>query len=269
MSTFASIRDIALGVLDFAIVFLVIYQLLRLIQGTRAVQMLLGLLGIIVAFVISSDNVLGLQTLNWLLDKFMASFIIVLVVLFQKDIRLGLLKFANTRLTASFKPASQTQIVQELVQACDKFSRERIGALIVIERSADLSTYVEEGIPIDAQVRDELLFAIFNPANANPLHDGAVIIRNERIVAAGCFLPLTSNPRVDQSLGTRHRAAIGVSEDSDALVLIVSEETGTISLAANGIIERHFDSNELRAALQRGLSGTSDRALRGPRKERT
>ncbi|TVR02393.1 MAG: TIGR00159 family protein [Deltaproteobacteria bacterium] len=265
MSTFDSIQEFALRVLDFAIVFLVIYQLLLLIRGTRAMQMLIGLLGIIVVFFVSGDNVLGLQTLNWLLDKFMASFFLVLVVLFQKDIRLGLLKFTNTRFLMGLKPAEQTHIIQELVKAAEQLSNASIGALIVLERNADLSPYTEEGIAVDAQVTDELLFAIFNPANANPLHDGATIIRNGRVSAAGCFLPLTSNPRVDQTLGTRHRAAIGLSEDSDAVVLVVSEETGTVSVCLNGQIRRGLDSNQLRELLQhelalRGAGGGDKRA---------
>lgn len=242
--------DLIATVLDFGIVYFVIYQILLLIRGTRAVQMLVGLLLIIVGYFVTQDDGLGLSTIHWLLDKFIGSFILVVVVLFQQDIKRGLATLARSRVFSGLSSGQEAQLVEELVRASSMLSERRIGALIVIERSADLSPFAEEGVKVDAMVSKETLFAIFNPANANPLHDGAVIVRDARVLAAGVFLPLTSNPRVDKRLGTRHRAGIGLSEDTDAAVLIVSEETGQVSIALAGNLQRGIGTNSLRELLQ-------------------
>ncbi|MFT4704350.1 MAG: diadenylate cyclase [Bradymonadia bacterium] len=251
--------DLILTVVDFAIVYTLIYQILLLIRGTRAVQMLVGLLLIIFGYFISRDEYLGLSTLHWLLDKFIASFILLIVVLFQNDIRRALSSFGRTSYFSGLSSEQGAQLVEELVRAAVMLGRNRIGGLIVVERDGDLSPFAEEGIQVDALVTHETLYATFNPANANPLHDGAAVIRGDRLVAAGCFLPLSSNPRIDKALGTRHRAAIGLTEDNDALVVVVSEETGTISIAKDGKLERDLDANALRDVLQRELGlGTRD-----------
>lgn len=247
--------DLLLMVVDFAVVYLLIYQILVLIRGTKAVGVLVGLLFAIVFYFVSKDEYLGLSTLHWLLDKFIGSFILVIVVLFQQDIRRALSSFAKTSFFSGLTAQEGAQLVEELVKACNNLAKNRIGALIAVERDGDLGEYAEEGVHVDAAVSNEMLFAVFNPANANPLHDGAVIVRGDRIVAAGAFLPLTSNPRVDKSLGTRHRAAIGLTEDTDAAVLVVSEETGIISVALGGRLSRNLDANALRQLLH-SLLGT-------------
>lgn len=250
----ASVWDLALAVVDFVIVYTLVYQILLLIRGTRAVQMLVGLLLIIFGYFVSQDEYLGLSTLHWLLDKFIGSFILVIVVLFQNDIRRALSSFGRSSLFSSLSSGQGAQLVEELVRAAVLLSRNRIGALIVLERDGDLTQFADEGIPLDAVVTHETIYATFNPANANPLHDGAMLIRGDRIVAAGCFLPLSTNPRIDKALGTRHRAAIGLTEDNDAVVLVVSEETGTISLATAGRLERDLDANTLRDQMQTMLT---------------
>ncbi|MCB9519374.1 MAG: TIGR00159 family protein [Myxococcales bacterium] len=241
--------DIVLSAVDFVLVYLLIYQVLVLIRGTKAVGVLVGLLLLIVFFFVSKDEYLGLSTLHWLLDKFIGSFILVVVVLFQADIRRALATFARSSVFRTMTAQQGAQLVEELVRASTALSRARIGALIAIERDGDLAQYADEGVKLDAMVSNEALFAIFNPSNANPLHDGATIIRSGRVAAAGCFLPLTANPRVDKALGTRHRAAIGLTEDTDAAVLIVSEETGVISVALGGKLTRNLDANSLRQLL--------------------
>jgi uncharacterized protein (TIGR00159 family) len=257
--------DLLLMVVDFVVVYVLIYQVLVLIRGTRAVSVLVGLLFLIVFYFISKDEYLGLSTLQWLLDKFIGSFILVVVVLFQQDIRRALSSFAKTRLFSGLTPQQGAQLVEELVRACNTLSRHRVGALIAVEREGDLTQYADEGVHLDAAITNELLFAIFNPDNANPLHDGAVVVRGDRIAAAGAFLPLTSNPRVDKTLGTRHRAAIGLTEDTDAVVLIVSEETGIISVALGGKLSRNLDANALRQVLHvvLGTRVADGRARRG------
>ena len=245
----ASYLDLILSVVDFVVVYLLIYQILVLIRGTKAVGVLVGLLVLIVFYFVSKDEYLGLSTLHWLLDKFIGSFILVIVVLFQQDIRRALSSFAKSSIFSGLTAQEGAQLVEELVRTCTNLSRQKIGALIAVEREGDLSQYAEDGVKLEAVVSNEALFAIFNPANANPLHDGAVIVRGGRILAAGCFLPLTANPRVDKALGTRHRAAIGLAEDTDAAVLVVSEETGVISVALGGKLSRNLDANALRQLL--------------------
>ncbi len=252
--------DLILSIADFVLVYLLIYQVLLVIRGTRAVPVLVGLLLVIVGYFVSKDEYLGLSTLHWLLDKFIASFILVIVVLFQQDIRRGLSHFAKSRFFRGGLSASQgAQLVEELVRSASLLSRNRIGALIAIERDGDLGQYAEEAIKLDAVVTNEVLYAIFNPANANPLHDGATILRGDRIVASGCFLPLTTNPRVDKTLGTRHRAAIGLTEETDTVVLVVSEETGIVSVALSGRLSRNLDANALRELLHAVLGTPASR----------
>ena len=241
--------DLLLSVVDFVVVYLLIYQLLVLIRGTKAVGVLVGLLVLIVFYFVSKDEYLHLSTLHWLLDKFIGSFILVIVVLFQQDLRRALSSVAKTSLFSGMTAQEGAHLVEELVRACTSLSANKLGALIAVERDGDLSQYADDGIKVDAAVTRETLYAVFNPANANPLHDGAVIVRGDRIVSAGAFLPLTSNPRVEKTLGTRHRAAIGLTEDTDSAVLVVSEETGIISVALGGKLSRNLDANALRQLL--------------------
>src|ERR1700735_1312337 len=207
-------------VLDILIVAYVIYRIAVLIRGTRTMQMVVGLLVVAGAFV--GSQLLGLFTLNWLLNNFLGSLFLILVVIFQSDIRRALTRVGAQsflgRNTATATPA------EEIATAAAWCSARRVGALIVIEQDDGLGEFVETGRVVDGRVSPELLETIF--MNGSPLHDGAVIINGDRVLAAACLLPLSQNPNVSLSLGTRHRAAIGMSEDSDALVLVVSEESG-------------------------------------------
>lgn len=236
--------------LDMAIVYFVIYRVLLLIKGTRALQMLFGLLFILIFFYLSQEEYLHLATTNWLIDIFIANFIIIVVIIFQADIRRALAQVGRAPLLGS-STFEDTSVIEEVIKACVMLSNRKLGALIAIEREADLGHFIEEGITVDAEVSKDILFTIFMPEHQNPLHDGAVIIRGGRVAAAGCFLPLTINPRIEKTLGTRHRAGIGLTEDTDAAVAIVSEETGRISVAYNGELFRDLDANEMRAFLQK------------------
>ncbi len=244
-------REGFLVFLDLTIVFFVIYRILLLIKGTRAVQMLVGLVLILVFFFLSQEDYLHLATTNWLIDMFIANFIVIIVIIFQHDIRRALVQFGKTPLFSGNHSFEETSVLEEVVKACVMLSSRKLGALIAIEREADLDHYTEEGIKLDSIVTKDILFTLFVPEHQNPLHDGAVIIQRGRISAAGCFLPLTISPHVEKNLGTRHRAAIGLSEDTDAAIVIVSEESGTISVAFNGELYRDLESNDLRALLQK------------------
>ncbi|MFP4599202.1 MAG: diadenylate cyclase CdaA [Persicimonas sp.] len=248
--------DVLLLMIDAAIVYYVIYRILLLIKGTRAVQMLFGLVVIIMFFVISQEQYLNLATTHWFIERFIANFIIIVVIIFQHDIRRALAQFGRTSLLSSTRAFEETQVLEEVIKASVMLSTRKIGALVAIEREADLTHYTEEGIKVDSVVSKDLLFSVFVPEHQNPLHDGAVVVQKGRVTAAGCFLPLTNNPRVEKTLGTRHRAGIGLSEDTDAAVVIVSEETGIISIAYHGELYRDLDANEMRDLLQRIFSAS-------------
>ncbi len=235
-------------VVDILLVAFVIYRIFILIKGTRALQMLVGLAFLVMAFVLS--QVFELFTLHWILNAFLSSIILVVVVLFQNEIRRALAHVGMNPFLSSRDAASEgAQVVEELMKASVSLANKKIGALIVLERETDLRDYVEEGVKIDAQLSKELLLSIFLPYS--PIHDGAVIVTAGRLRWAGCFLPLTTRPDVDKELGTRHRAALGITEETDAVVIVVSEETGGISLVLNGRITRHLDGASLRRVLLR------------------
>ena len=234
-------------VLDILIVAYVIYRIALLIRGTRTMQMVFGL-GIVAGAFVGSQ-MLGLFTLNWLLNNFLGSLIVILVVIFQPDIRRAL-SGVGARSLFSAGP-NVASVAQELVSAAAWLAARRIGALIVIEQDIGLQDYVETGRVIDGRVSPELVETIF--MRGSPLHDGAVIVKGDQILAAACLLPLSSNPNVSLAPGTRHRAAIGMTEDSDAAVIVVSEETGTISLVAGGQIRRGLDGQALKQSLLEAL----------------
>ena len=249
--------DILLSLLDITVLWYLIYQTLKIIKGTKAVQVLLGLLLITVLYFISKPEVLDLTTLNWSLEKFIASFVIIVVIIFQEDIRKGLGEFGKSNPLASATDSTfMTSPIEELIKATAQLSEKRIGALIAIEMEASLDEYLVEGIRINADITKELLVSLFIPYKANPTHDGAVIIRNNRIYSAGCFLPLSTNDKIDKSLGTRHRAAIGLSEATDAVILVVSEETGIISVAYKEELTRRLTPEELRDLLYKLFNTT-------------
>jgi diadenylate cyclase len=239
-------------VLDIAIVSFVIYELLLLIRGTRAVQMALSGAFLLGLFFVS--RWLQLETVNWVIRNLATYVVFAIIVLFQADIRRALAHFGRAPFFRYFERATSTdETMEELVVGATTLATRRIGAIMVIERQIGLRNYIEGGIPLDALVTYDLLVSIFQ--QGSPLHDGAVIIQGDRIAAAACFLPLSVNPRVSRDLGTRHRAALGLTEENDAIAIVVSEETGTISLAMAGDLERGLSADGLRIRLRSLLGG--------------
>ncbi len=235
--------------LDILFITIVIYHILLLIRGTRTAQMLTGVLIISVAFITSS--IVPLTTVNWLLSKFYSSIILIIFILFQEDIRLALSRIGKKPIISGKEAIASTKMFDELSRAASALAGKKIGALIVLERNIILSRYVDIGILIDAHISKELMVAIFHPSS--PIHDGAVIIQQRRIVAASCFLPLTRKENLDINLGTRHRAALGISQETDAAVIIVSEETGTISLVIDGSFHPVTEAQSLQKLLSHHL----------------
>ncbi len=229
------------SVLDILLVALLIYQFLVLIRGTRAVPVLLGVGGLALAYY--AARTADLKTVNWLMGTLLPYAIFALIVVFQNEIRFALAKLGR-RLTLSRTSREIAETYDDIVLAANLFSQNQTGALIVIEREIGLRTYIESGVPMDAHLTYDLLATIFRPSA--PLHDGAVIVQKDRVAAAACFLPLSMNPVLSTQLGTRHRAGIGITEETDAIAVIVSEETGAISLAVAGNIERDITVEYLR-----------------------
>ena len=235
-----------IAVLDIVVVAAIIYQLIVFIKGTRAVQMALGLALIVVFFYFS--RWIALETVSWMLTNILPYFVFAVIVIFQHEIRRALVRFGQAPLFAGFSTINRNEFYDEIVLAVTTLATNKTGALIVIERDIGLKTYIESGIALDAGLSYDLLVSIFNPSV--PLHDGAVIIQNRRIAAGACFLPLTVKPRLSKELGTRHRAAIGVTEETDAVAIVVSEETGAVSFAHDGEMERYVDPDTLRQRLR-------------------
>ncbi len=242
------------NLVDIVIVSFLIYEVLRLVRGTRAVQMAVGLL--LVGFLYEISGWFQLTTVQWVLRNAIVYAGFAVIVLFQHEIRAALthlgnnirIPFVQRKLNAN--PFGQ-EWYDEIVLAATSLASEKTGALIVFERDVGLKTYVESGIRLDSRVNYDLLITIFN--THTPLHDGAVIISNNRVAAACCFLPLTQNPKISRDLGTRHRAAIGITEDTDAFSVIISEETGVISFAKDGEIKRNLDGPGLRTLIQKEM----------------
>ena len=236
------------NLLDIALVFTIVYVVLKLLRGTRAVPTIVGI--ILLALLYWLAVVEDLATLEFVLRSAVVYIGVAIIVLFQSEIRQALIFFAN-RLRFPILKRQRGQfggsIYDEIVLAATTLATEKIGALIVIERNVGLRNFVDAGVQLDARISYDLLVTIFNPAT--PLHDGAVIIQNERIAAASVFLPLTKNPNVSRELGTRHRAAIGITEGSDAISIVVSEESGTITYVEGGNIRRNLDPQQLRRFL--------------------
>ncbi len=245
-ANFDPVRD----VIDILLVTIGIYWLLILIRGTRAFQILLGLLVLLAASVAS--EIFQLVTLRTVLENFVQYGVLIVIVLFQHDIRRAL-----ARVGRGFFPAAalqrETQLLEEVVRACQELARKRIGALIVLEREIQLGDQIETGTQLDAAVNKDLLISIFIPYS--PLHDGAVMIQNGRVSYAGCILPLTLREDLPDGVGTRHRAAVGLSEETDAVVVVVSEETGGMSVALGGAMAQGLDAPRLRAVLRDILNG--------------
>jgi len=239
---------------DILLVTYVIYKLILLIRGTRAVQLLKGIMVIVVTWLLSKS--LGLKTLHWLMSQAFTFGVLALVIIFQPELRRALEQLGRGKLFSRTHTTQDDEVVQKMAEEVGKsvtyMSKRRIGALIVIERNTGLNDYVETGIQISGKVTSELLINIFIPNT--PLHDGAVIIRKELVLAAGCYLPLSENPSISKELGTRHRAAIGMSEVSDGLSIVVSEETGQVSFAINGEVTRNITEEQLTKIIVEQLS---------------
>lgn len=242
--------------LDIVIVTFIIYQLLQFLRGTHAVQMALGAFVLVLLYWLSV--LANLQTVNWLLRTFLPFLVFGIIVVFQSEIRKVLAHLGKTPLPFLGAVARRKEeVIDEVVLAATTLASTRTGAIVVLEREMGLRSYIETGISLDALLTYDLLISIFNPET--PLHDGAVIIQGNRVAAAACFLPLTVNPELSRALGSRHRAAIGLSEDTDAVAVVVSEETGIISVVEEGRIRRELDGRQLKQALLETLEG-KDRA---------
>ena len=233
-----------ISIIDILLVAIIIYEFLALIKGTRASLMVVGVVGLGLAFYLSQLG--NLAALNWLISTLLPYTVFALIVVFAAELRQALARLGRG-LTLSRTTGSEADAYDDIVLAANLFCQNQTGALMIIEREIGLRTYIESGVPLDARLSYDLLATIFRPSA--PLHDGAVIIQNDRIAAAACFLPLSMNPVLSTQLGTRHRAGIGVTEETDAIAVIVSEETGSISLAVSGKIERDLSVDQLRDRL--------------------
>lgn len=235
--------------IDIGILAWLAYRGLVFLRGTRAMQSLAGLAGLALVYLFADD--VGLYTLHWVLDALFVWLVLAIVILFQEDIRRALARAGGTLFTRTQR-AADAPVIEEVIRACFLLGKRKIGALIAIERTAALAPYAEGAQRLDAAASTELLQAIFHPSS--PLHDGAVIIAGSRVAAAGVFLPLSLSKEVSRAFGTRHRAAIGLSEETDAICLVVSEERGTVSLVQGGRVVPVADANDLRQRLREGLA---------------
>lgn len=233
--------------LDIGIISFLVYRLLQMLRGSRAMQMIIGLTVIMLAYF--SSRALGLFTLNWILDNFLGSIILVIIVIFQSDIRRALTQVGTAPLFGAERMVQRREdIIEEITEAVRSLAAKRIGALIVLEREVGLNEYMEIGTRLDARVSRELLESVFLPGS--PIHDGALVVQKRRVTAVRCLLPLSANPHLRTTMGTRHRAAIGVTEETDAVAIVVSEQQGTISLVVGGKVSEGIDAIRLRAVLQ-------------------
>ena len=234
-------------VLDILLVSVLFYRLLILVKGTRSAQMYVGLLVIVLVGLIARE--LDLIAIRWIVESLKTVWLIAFVILFQPELRHVLALFGRTRYFRSFLRGDHYGVLGEVVRAVETLAKRRHGALIAVERNTGLRNFVETGTRIDAKVSAELLVTLFSPGS--PLHDGAVILREDIVIAASCILPLTGNPRVSAMFGTRHRAALGLSEETDAAIIVVSEESGDISVAFRGRLMQKLNEGELRSELSR------------------
>ncbi|WP_410512452.1 diadenylate cyclase CdaA [Paenibacillus sp. BR2-3] len=246
-----SIKDI----IDILIVSYIIYKVLNMVRGTRAVQLLKGILVLVVIWAIST--LLDLYTLKWLMNQMFTFGVLAIFIIFQPELRRGLEQLGRGKFFGRTAESDEeiSKLIGEVIKAVNYLARRKIGALIVFERSTGLNEYTESGIPMRSVVSSELLINIFIPNT--PLHDGALIMQGNHIAAAACYLPLSENPFISKELGTRHRAAIGISEVADSVSIVVSEETGQISLAINGQIVRDIKEESLISKLYEELRGSS------------
>jgi diadenylate cyclase len=231
--------------IDVLLIAFILYKLLQFLRGTHALQMALG--AVVLVLLYWTSEYFHLQALSWLLQNVLPYAVFGLIVVFQTEIRKVLAHLGKTPLLGAFSSRKTEEVADEVVLAATTLAASQTGAIIVLEREMGLRSYIETGIGLDAIVTYDLLVSIFNPNT--PLHDGAVVIQGNRVAAAACFLPLTVNPELSRTLGSRHRAAIGITEDTDGVAVVVSEETGIISLVTGGQIRRGFDGRSLKQAL--------------------
>jgi len=234
--------------IDIGIITFLVYRLLQIVRGSRAMQMIVGLAVILLAYI--SSRVLGLFTLNWIIDNFLASIILVVIVIFQSDIRRALTQVGTAPLFSAAERMVQERgdIIEEVVEAAVALAKKKVGGLIVWQREVGLNEYMEIGTRLDARVSRELLESVFLPNS--PIHDGALVIQKGRVTAVRCLLPLSTAPNLKKSWGTRHRAALGVTEETDGIAIVISEQEGTIALVVGGNVTENIDGPRLRAALE-------------------
>jgi len=244
---------ILIDIVDVLIVSFLLYKLFTLMRGTRAVHMFFGLVILFILSVVAQWA--HLMALNWIISSLKTVWVIAFVIIFQPELRRALASLGQHRFLSRFFTVEETGVLPEIIKSVSRLAEKGIGAIIVLEKDMGLKNYIETGTKIDARLTAELVETIFSPTS--PLHDGAVIVQNDRVAAAGCILPLTQDQRLSVSLGTRHRAAIGLTEETDAVVIVISEETQAISYAQSGKLTRKIDINTLRAELLRnfGLAG--------------
>jgi len=250
-------------VLDVLILSGLFYYLFRFIRGTRAAQMFVGLLLILLLSLLA--GVLQLNGLNWLISSLKTVWVLAFLILFQPELRKALTSLGGGRIFSSLTRSHDSSVLGPLIRAVENLSERGLGALVVIERGVGLKNIVETGTRLDAKVSSELIGTIFTPPS--PLHDGAVVISGDQVVAAGCILPLSQNPHLAYALGTRHRAALGMSEESDAIVIVVSEETAAISIAEAGRLIPNLDPGALRSNLATLFSIRRDAPVEEPEGE--
>lgn len=251
---------------EILLLWIIYYHLLKLLRGTRGAQVLSGFAVTFIA-VLSLTYFLNLYTLNWIFRTFSVNLVLAFVVIFQQEIRKALAELGRPGVlgSGSTRSAKRHDIIDPIAKAAGVLGRQKIGALIAIERDIGLKSVEQTGLEIDSKVKPELLTSLFFPRS--PLHDGGVVIRGERVVAAGCVFPLSQREELHRSLGTRHRAAIGITEETDALVVVISEETGTISVAYKGRLSRGLDEDRLRRMMNTVLSRTSRKTQNADSKE--
>jgi diadenylate cyclase len=244
------------NIVDVLLVWYVFYKLITIIKGTKAVQLLKGIFVIIIVRILT--DVFGLDTLKWMMDQVLPWGFLAIIIIFQPELRRALEQLGRGRLFARStmqEEEERNRLMEAITKSVSYMAKRRIGALISIERETGLSEYIETGTPMHSDMSSELLINIFIPNT--PLHDGAVIIQRNRIAAAGCYLPLSESPFISKELGTRHRAALGISEVTDAITIIVSEETGAVSITANGDLDRNLSMEEFEARLRRVWFGST------------
>jgi len=246
--------DLLVDAIDVVIVSFLLFKLFTMMKGTRAVHMFFGL---IVLFIVSvAAQWLNLLALNWIISSLKTVWVIAFVIIFQPELRRALAAVGHNRFLSRFVTVQETGVIPEIVRAASRMADKGVGAIIVLEKDMGLKNYIETGTKVDARVSAELIETIFT--DKSPLHDGAVIIQADRMAAAGCILPLTQDQRLSAALGTRHRSAIGLMEESDAIVIVVSEETCAISYAQGGKLKRKIDTNTLRTDLLKNFGIVSE-----------